>query len=55
MSKHKVHFSSASDDWATPQKIFDELNAKYGPFELDVCASHDNAKCETVHNSGLLF
>lgn len=39
-----VHFSSASDDWATPQYLFDELNAIHH-FELDVCASDANAKC----------
>jgi len=39
-----VHFSSASDDWATPQDLFDELNAIH-KFTLDVCASPENAKC----------
>jgi phage N-6-adenine-methyltransferase len=39
-----VHFSSATDNWATPQKLFDELNQRYN-FELDVCASLENAKC----------
>jgi site-specific DNA-methyltransferase (adenine-specific) len=39
-----VHFSSATDDWATPQDFFDSLNAIYN-FELDVCASETNAKC----------
>lgn len=41
----ELHFSSATDDWATPQYLFDELNLKYGPFELDVCASAENHKC----------
>ena len=39
-----VHFSSETDLWATPQDFFDRLNAAY-QFELDVCATHDNAKC----------
>ena len=39
-----VHFSSKSDDWATPQDLFDELNAIH-KFTLDVCASPSNAKC----------
>lgn len=39
-----VHFSSKTDLWATPQDFFDKLNAEFG-FELDVCATHDNAKC----------
>lgn len=47
MKSLAVHFSSKTDDWATPQWLFDELNAKYGPFGLDVCASDSNAKCGT--------
>ena len=31
-----------SDSWATPQEVFDVLNTKYGPFDLDAAASHDN-------------
>lgn len=44
--KLKVHFSSVTDQWATPQAFFNEMNAKYGPFNLDVCASDENAKCD---------
>lgn len=40
-----VHFSSATDLWATPQSFFDSLNEEFG-FELDVCATPDNAKCK---------
>ena len=40
-----VHFSSESNDWATPQKLFDDLNTEFGPFDLDVCAEAWNAKC----------
>ena len=39
-----VHFSSATDLWATPQEFFDKQNAIYS-FTLDVCATADNAKC----------
>lgn len=39
-----LHFSSATDVWATPQDFFDALNAVF-KFELDVCALPDNAKC----------
>ena len=39
-----VHFSSATDLWATPQDFFDKLDAEFG-FDWDVCATHDNAKC----------
>lgn len=50
-----VHFSSATDDWATPQDFFDKLNAEFS-FTLDVCASDGNAKCEryfTARDDGL--
>ena len=39
-----VHFSSATDLWATPQDFFDKQDAIYG-FTLDVCATAANAKC----------
>lgn len=40
---HAVHFSSATDDWATPPDFFEAVNAE---FDLlwDVCASHQNTK-----------
>ena len=38
-------FTSNTDDWATPQPFFDELNKEFG-FELDVCANDQNHKCE---------
>ena len=41
--KH-VLFSSQSDEWATPQMVFDELNKEFG-FNLDPCATAINAKC----------
>ena len=36
--------SSDSDDWWTPQWVFDLLDQEFG-FETDVCASAENAKC----------
>lgn len=47
MSNMAVHFSSKTDDWATPQDLFDRLNAEFGPFDLDACATLSNSKCET--------
>lgn len=41
-----VHFSSATDEWATPQDLFDKLDAEF-KFELDVCALDSSAKCPT--------
>jgi phage N-6-adenine-methyltransferase len=50
-----VHFSSKTDNWYTPNSFFDSYNEKY-KFELDVCASEENAKCAkyfTVNDDGL--
>jgi phage N-6-adenine-methyltransferase len=43
--RQNVHFSSETDDWATPQGLYDLLDTEFG-FQLDVCASEQNAKCE---------
>lgn len=43
-----VYASSKTCEWATPQDLFDRLNAIYH-FDLDVCATADNAKCETYY------
>lgn len=40
-----VHFSSASDEWETPQALFDELSWIFGGFTLEPCATKANAKC----------
>jgi phage N-6-adenine-methyltransferase len=40
----KLMFSSRTDDWATPQWLFDRLHAEFN-FKLDVAASAKNAKC----------
>lgn len=40
-----VMFSSACDEWETPQKLFDRLNAVFH-FNLDAAALPENAKCE---------
>lgn len=48
-------FSSKSNEWATPQKFFDDLNAEFH-FDLDPCSTHQNAKCEkyyTIEDDGL--
>ena len=50
-----VHFSSATDQWATPQDFFDELDREFR-FTLDPCADHSNHKCDkyfTVLDDGL--
>lgn len=35
---------SATDNWATPQDLFDRLNHEFG-FTVDVAADSQNAKC----------
>src|SRR5678810_909854 len=50
-----VHFSSKTDMWATPQAFFDKYDHIYR-FELDVCATDENAKCHryfTAEQDGL--
>lgn len=37
-------FSSATVEWATPQALFDKLDAEFH-FNLDPCCTHENAKC----------
>lgn len=39
-----VHYSSATDEWATPQALFDVLDREFR-FTLDVCALDTSAKC----------
>ena len=51
-------YSSRTPEWATPQKVFDKLAAEYGPFDLDPCATPENAKCPvfyTCHDNGLML
>lgn len=45
MTNLSIHFSSATDLWSTPQELYDKYNALY-KFELDVCATAENAKCD---------
>lgn len=52
-----AHFSSATDLHGTPQWFFDQCNAEFGPFELDVAADAINAKCPRFYDrerNGLL-
>lgn len=52
---NEVHFSSKTAEWETPQDLFDELD-EYFCFDLDVCATPENAKCSryyTKEDNGL--
>lgn len=40
-----LHFSSAKQDWATPWDFFKRLDDEFH-FDLDVCATAENAKCK---------
>jgi phage N-6-adenine-methyltransferase len=40
----EVMFSSKTDEWETPQNLFEDLNKEFG-FTLDVCATTENTKC----------
>lgn len=46
-----LHFSSKSDDWETPQHLFNILDDHYGPFTLDVCATQRNTKVNNCYIS----
>lgn len=49
-------FSSKTDQWATPQWFFDDLNKEFN-FTLDPCADDSNHKCDkyfTKKEDGLL-
>jgi len=41
----RTMFSSNTGNWSTPQAFFDRLNWRFGPFDLDPCASIHNTKC----------
>jgi len=50
-----IHFESRSNEWGTPQALFDKLNSEFD-FTLDPCATDENAKCKrhfTVKDNGL--
>ena len=42
----ELMFSSATDEWSTPQSFYDELNKEF-KFTLDPCSTHENHKCDT--------
>ena len=51
-----VLFMSKSDEWSTPEAIFNDLNREFG-FNLDPCATEENHKCDnfyTIDDNGLL-
>jgi site-specific DNA-methyltransferase (adenine-specific) len=45
-TKWKTLHSSNKMDWETPQALFDALNERFGPFDLDAAAVDSNKKCQ---------
>ena len=43
MNGSNAMFTSASEEWATPQDLFDRLNDEFH-FTIDACATKENAK-----------
>jgi phage N-6-adenine-methyltransferase len=55
MALIKSMVSSKSNEWATPQKLFEYLNKQWN-FTLDPSATQENAKCAkfyTINDDGL--
>lgn len=55
MMNIKACLSSKTNEWETPQWLFDELNEEFH-FNLDPCSTDENAKCEkhyTEQDDGL--
>lgn len=55
MAISEVLYSSRSEEWETPQDLFDRLDAVYH-FNLDPASTDENAKCEkhyTLTDNGL--
>jgi phage N-6-adenine-methyltransferase len=45
MSINSGMMTSNTDNWETPTQFFMSMVAKYGDFDIDVCANATNAKC----------
>lgn len=48
MADMAVHYSSKTDEWATPQDFFDQLDKEFH-FTLDPCANEQNHKCDRFY------
>lgn len=56
MANINVMYSSKSNEWATPQEFYDELDKEFH-FTLDPCSTEENHKCEkffTKKENGLV-
>ena len=50
--KDTVLFSRKSDEWSTPQWLFDLLDKEFH-FECDVAATEENSKCKVFYDTEL--
>ena len=48
MAISEALYSSKTDMWETPQDLFNELDKEFH-FDLDVCATQENAKCKRYY------
>lgn len=48
MIKADALYTSRTDEWETPQDLFDKLDAEFH-FTLDPCATAENAKCSKYY------
>lgn len=46
--QQKIMFSSKTDEWSTPPRIFEELDEEFH-FNLDPCATESNHKCPNFY------
>lgn len=47
-----VMFASATDEWSTPQRLFDALDAEFD-FDVDAAASLENHKCPVWYGGAI--
>lgn len=50
MNNSKAMFTSNSDEYSTPDALFELLNDEFD-FTLDPCATHENHKCLVYYTS----
>jgi phage N-6-adenine-methyltransferase len=53
MNTTKPFQETATDTWCTPKWLWDELNREFN-FDVDLCASRENHKCDRWYNQYLI-
>jgi site-specific DNA-methyltransferase (adenine-specific) len=49
-ARMKAHYSSVTNEWVTPQPVFDQLNEEF-KFTLDPCCTRESAKCSKYYTA----